>query len=343
VERLTGMKLLDFLKLRLAELEFSKESYMLADPEGVSMGGTGLVATPMDVLKFGYLLLKEGRLNGKQLVPASYIREATSCLTETAACAPLPSEACGYGYMIWQNEKGGYVLYGMGGQLVAVFPNEQLIFVTTADTQGIAGGNQLIYDAFYRNIYEPLRQKQETAYSFQAAAALQTRLSELSLAPLHCFANGKKWLHSSEIAKTVNRNTYRLCSVHPAAKDGKEAIRDFTDMTFLFKETGDGELHFTLHDIPCCLSFAFGRLSEGIFPIYNLHYASSAVWFDERTLYIRFHIIDAYTGSVLMQFYFGDEDLTVYMKKNEESCFGEFQGHFYGTLERKSSSVERNL
>lgn len=80
------------------------------------------------------------------------------------------------------------------------------------------------------------------------------------------------------------------------------------------------------------MSFAFGRLSEGIFPIYDLKYASSGVWLDENTLYLRFHIIDEYTGSVHMQFLFGENDLTVYLKKNEESCFEEFNGHFYGKV-----------
>ncbi len=331
-ERLGGMNMLDFLKDRLSELELSTESYMIADPDNVSMGGTGLVATSMDILKFGYLLLKEGNIDGKQLVPASFIKRAVSCLTETAVTAPLPSEACGYGYMIWQNEKGGYVLYGMGGQLVAIFPNEQLILVTTADTQGISGGNQFIYDAFYRDIYEPLRQKKDFSISPEATFALQERLRTLAITPLSCFVSQKEWSLFSQTAKRVHSKTYRIVDSCPKTGKQGENVSVFNSFTFLFNNESENELHISCRNTLHHLTFGFGKLAEGIFPIYHLKYASSGVWLDEHTLYIRFHIIDKYTGSVHMQFYFGDDDLTVYMKKVEESCFAEFNGHFYGKM-----------
>ena len=97
VERLSGMPMLDYLKEKLSVLEFSDESYMLTDPFGVSMGGSGLVALPSDLLKFGYLLSHDGNIDGTQLVSASYIKTATSHLSDTRITAPLPSEACGYG------------------------------------------------------------------------------------------------------------------------------------------------------------------------------------------------------------------------------------------------------
>ena len=78
---------------------------MLTDPFGVSMGGSGLTATPMDLLKFAYLIAHEGLVDGKQLLSSSYIREATSNLTPTLVPAPCRSEACGYGYQFWRNEK----------------------------------------------------------------------------------------------------------------------------------------------------------------------------------------------------------------------------------------------
>ena len=81
VERLSGMPMLDYLKEKLSVLEFSGESYMLTDPFGVSMGGSGLVALPSDLLKFGYLLSHDGNIDGTQLVSASYIKTATSHLS----------------------------------------------------------------------------------------------------------------------------------------------------------------------------------------------------------------------------------------------------------------------
>ena len=62
VEKLTGQKLLDFLKDRiLRQIGFSEESYIMEDPFGVSMGGAGLMAKPTDMLKVGLMLLNGGK------------------------------------------------------------------------------------------------------------------------------------------------------------------------------------------------------------------------------------------------------------------------------------------
>ena len=103
------------------------------------MGGSGLVAYPMDMMKFGYFLAHKGNVCGQQLISASYIDMAVSNLSDTCVTAPLPSEAQGYGMQFWRGEKNNYVCYGMGGQFIIVFPDYDLICVTTADTQSIGG------------------------------------------------------------------------------------------------------------------------------------------------------------------------------------------------------------
>ena len=53
VEKLTGMKMLDYLRNKvLNEIGFSKEAYCLTDGFGVSMGGSGLMATSRDLMLF---------------------------------------------------------------------------------------------------------------------------------------------------------------------------------------------------------------------------------------------------------------------------------------------------
>lgn len=62
-----------------------------------------------------------------------------------------------------------------------------------------------------------------------------------------------------------------------------------------------------------------------------MRYAASGVWLRPDTLYVKAHIIDEYVGSVHFEFVFGDDDMTVFMKKQEESLFQEFSGHLYCT------------
>ena len=314
VEKLAGTDMLSYLKIKLEPLSFSKGSYMIKDPFGVSMGGSGLVATPMDILKFGYLLMHDGL----GIVPSEYIRQATSNLTPTLMTAPLPSEACGYGYQIWQNERGGYVCYGMGGQFVICLPEYDLICVTTADTQGMAGGNQLIYDAFYEEIVDHLA-PHALPEAAQGQVELAALLGNLAISPL----NGTT--HSGRSGE-INSKEYQLI----ANPNG------FSKLSIEFYESMDGTpeygiLHYTLREKKYELRFGFGNLQCGTFPIYEMHYAASGEWLSEETLYIRAHIIDEYVGSVRFELTFGDNDVTVFMKKVEESLFSEFNGHLYGT------------
>lgn len=340
VERLSGMDMLSYLKEKLAPLGLSEESYMLKDPFGISLGGSGLVAKPMDLLKFGYLIMHEGAVPAScitdastssknltisdadtlQLVPASYLRDATSNLTPTVATAPLPSESCGYGYQIWQNEKGGYVCYGMGGQFIIFLPKYDLICVTTADTQGMAGGNQLIYDALYEEIL-PYISDAPLAESPSEYEHLCQQLNNLAIAPL---------------ANTLTiSDCQRFSGKEYTLLDNKNGFSKLS-VEFIESQTNDslgvtkGILHYTLYNQECELHFGFNHLELGNFPGYDMKYAASAEWISHDILYIRAHIIDEYLGSVRFELTFGENDVTVFFKKVEESLFNEYNGHLYG-------------
>lgn len=315
-ERLSGRPMLDYLKEKLSPLEFSAASYMVTDPFGVSLGGSGLVATSMDLLKFGYLIAHKGTINGMQLVPASYIETATSHLTDTCVTAPLPSEACGYGYQFWRNQKNGYTCYGMGGQLIIFLPDHDLICVTTADTQGIGGGNQVIYDALYEEILPYIS---DTPLPAQAEEneRLQNQLLNLKIAPV-------KGNLSSPLADRISGTTF-----HAA-----ENPLGFSRLCLTL--SGDsGILSFSLNGKEHSLPFGIGTLLTGAFPVYGFHCASGGAWLADHTFYLKVHLIDSVVGSVRFQFSFRDEDghtdLTLFMKKQEESLLNEFNGHLYFT------------
>ena len=72
-------------------------------------------------------------------------------------------------------------------------------------------------------------------------------------------------------------------------------------------------------------------MQTGAFPLYDLYYAASGAWLSDGTLYIKAHIIDSYVGSIHFQLSFGENDLTVFIRKKEESLFQEFDGHLYCT------------
>ena len=118
IERLSGMNLLEYLrKSFLDEIGFSKEAFIIDDPYGVPMGGSGLCARPSDMLKVIYLISKDGAWNGKQLIPADYIRKAHTKQSDPYGKSGTIEEMQGYGYKIWMTRNGGYALYGMAASL----------------------------------------------------------------------------------------------------------------------------------------------------------------------------------------------------------------------------------
>ncbi len=233
----------------------------------------------------------------------------------------------------------------MGGQLILCYPAHDLLVVTTADTQGMSGANQLIYDAIQEILLPALEISQTAAVKSQSPGtqdpdwpALQQRLSRLAIEPVHSvFAQSsspslrKATLHSPFLpmvpvsfldprtdGKRISGQTYQFPEGEP-----------FTSLT-LDLGTDSGTLYYTLDGIHCRLPFGLSRVVPGTFPIYKMFCASSGMWLDEHTFYIRTHLLDTSVGSVHFQLYFGEEDVTVFLKKQEETLFGEYTGHLYG-------------
>lgn len=153
VEKLTGMKMLDYMRKEiLDELGFSKEAYMIPDPVGVSQGGSGMMSTLQDMACVAYLCNQYGVLDGKELLPVDFMKEATSNQVPTDLNAKL-DEKCGYGYFMWMPREEGFTFFGMGGQLAVCFPKYDFCYVTMADVIGSPCGVQLLHDCFYQTVY----------------------------------------------------------------------------------------------------------------------------------------------------------------------------------------------
>lgn len=147
VKKLTGKGVLDYLREKcLDQTGFSREAYIIPDPFGSEMGGSGLMARPMDLLKLGRYCMDTIR-NGEGKF-ADYLRDAVSFQVPTIHFGQTLDEQQGYGYQFWRI-RNGFAMYGMGGQYVLFYPDQDLIFVVTADTQNIKGGNQKILDLIH--------------------------------------------------------------------------------------------------------------------------------------------------------------------------------------------------
>jgi CubicO group peptidase (beta-lactamase class C family) len=354
VEKLTGKDELTYMKERmLNHLDFSKNSYMVKDPFGVSIGGSGLMATPMDVLKVLYVLSKKGTVecsDGQVRALFAFIEEATSNISDSLMTAPLPSEAQGYGMQMWQNEKGGFVLYGMGGQLAISLPSEKMLVMTTADTQGMQGGNQIIYDTIYKNLlgadakelsdYDTLMSYADTLYIAPPRLPDSYAVSRKGFDPAvmpefvkgiadGLDANGGA---NSDASSTADNDA--SSGAFTLKYDLDENSFGFTALNLTLSNDGECNLELTLNEKPCRISFGINKMQQGLFPIYDIPYTAGAIFTRDNVLYIRAHLIGECVGSVRFQLFFEEDEVTVFMLKIEETYFNEFDGHLQGRLVR---------
>jgi CubicO group peptidase (beta-lactamase class C family) len=99
--------------------------------DGINNGCCLLKLAPADMVKIGRLYLNRGRWEGRQILPAEWVEQATA-----------PSETrSDYGLFWWLETLGAhraFVAEGRGGQLIAVVPETRtVIAVSTTPTEGV--------------------------------------------------------------------------------------------------------------------------------------------------------------------------------------------------------------
>ena len=97
--------------------------------DGSGDGAAGLLLTTRELGKLGLLALRGGCWDGKQVVPAAYLREAMQ--KQVDAGGPEP-DGRGYGFLWWITPGGIPYMAGQGGQYVVVLSGLDLVAVITA-------------------------------------------------------------------------------------------------------------------------------------------------------------------------------------------------------------------
>ena len=316
VQKLSGKTVLDYLRdVCLDQIGFSQEAYMIQDPFGLVMAGSGLVAKPMDLMVFAQLLMADGVYHGSPLLSADYLSQATSKQVDTRAQGTFPETRVGYGYQFWRNRSDGYSCFGMGGQLAICLPAYDLIVVTTADTQGMAGGNQFIYDSLYEMVL-PYLSDSPLHVSSEGSTDLSKLLANLEVRPVAIDPDLPQ-------ATSHHHHPYTLAT-NPHGYSHFALEIDHTANEGCLKYKRKGQWHQ--------LSFGVGHMVASLFPAYEQACISSGAWVAPNTFYIKSHIIDASLGAIHFYLTFTDQGLSIFMKKVMETDFLEFDGYLEGHM-----------
>jgi CubicO group peptidase (beta-lactamase class C family) len=124
----TGMNIMEFARENLFGPLGITNFLWRTDRQGIYDAAGGLLMTPRDMAKYGYLILNKGVWEGKRVIPAGFVAESVKTQTRFSANA-------GYGYQSWWTvpADGYYYAAGIKGQQIYVMEKQDMIVVTTCN------------------------------------------------------------------------------------------------------------------------------------------------------------------------------------------------------------------
>lgn len=306
IQRVTGQTLHEYLRPRLFDpLSISGEDWE-TNPQGINTGGYGLRIKTEDIAKFGQLFLQKGTWNGKQIVPAKWIEEATCSQIASNSSKPnRPKEeddwAQGYGYQFWRCRPGGYRGDGAFGQFCMVMADYDAVIAITSESFSMQNSMNLVWEHLLPAMHK-------SASTLPADPASHTALSK-KLKALHL--NPPQLNRYSPIADRISGKEFMLDTNEFKAK----AVQ------LIFQgETCTMNVNYGIarHQLICGINkwVEQKNAKRGTpFPLSgsaNVHspIAGSATWADDNTLIVTLRLMEGAHANGLT-FIFSDNHVTI--------------------------------
>lgn len=270
---------------------------------------------PNDLAKIGLLYLQQGRWDGKQIVPADWVRDS---LTPSA----FPKNAIdllnrdmtpnrelstrnwvaqrfirpftdGYGYQWWLDRDGNYTALGTNGQYLIVSPEYNLIYAVTSKSSGMAQFKPA--ELFYQYVL-PAVEAEKTSENREAGKALAGYADP----PAHEDVAGPI-PELPEIAEKVSGITYAMDS-NPYKTDNVRLLFDkskpYAELSYTARESWAPDFRIGLDGIQ-----RYTNTNVGIF-------AAAGKWMSRDTFAVEVEII-GYTTFDSWEFRFVGDQLIV--------------------------------
>jgi CubicO group peptidase (beta-lactamase class C family) len=129
----SGRSTLDFAREQLFKPLGITDIVWRQDPQGLATGGFGLYMLPRDMAKIGYLYLRRGQWDGRQLIPAAWVDKIEHATVDMhLGTTPPMHYANGWWTM---PDKRAYMAVGFLNQVMLVLPEHDAVLVTTGRTR----------------------------------------------------------------------------------------------------------------------------------------------------------------------------------------------------------------
>ena len=231
VQKVTGVTVLEYLRPRLFEPLGFKDPVWVSSPQGITAGAYGLSVRTEEIARFGELYLRNGMWNGKQVIPATWVQQATSMQTSTGS-APASDWDQGYGYQFWRSRHNSFRGDGAFGQYCMVIPELDAVVAITSGVRNMQQVMNLVWDKLL-----PAMKPGRLAENPAARRQLEARLATLKVkfpsgsasSPLSASVSGK-WFEFAENDRGIKAVSFDFNSTSPT----------------LIVRTADGETRMTV-------------------------------------------------------------------------------------------------
>ncbi len=181
VQKVTGQKVIDYLRPRLFEPLGIEGMDWETDLRGINTGGWGLRLKTEDMAKFGQLFLQKGNWKGKQIIPESWVEEASTVKILQDPTAPQSKKDSsdwlqGYCYQMWRCRNNAYRGDGAFGQFIIVMPDKDAVVAITAETANMQDEINLVWQYLL-----PSMQDEVLPANNAMSSKLKEQLAALSL------------------------------------------------------------------------------------------------------------------------------------------------------------------
>jgi CubicO group peptidase (beta-lactamase class C family) len=130
ITKVTGKLAEDYAREKLFDPLGITNWHWDRDPQGLTIGDGMLTLLPRDMAKIGYLYLHHGEWEGRQLLPLGWA-DVLNHKTVNMHAPEDPNQSYSNFFWIFP-QKHVYMATGLRGQLIAVFPDLDIVAVTTA-------------------------------------------------------------------------------------------------------------------------------------------------------------------------------------------------------------------
>jgi len=168
ITKTTGQRLRDYLEPRFFQPLGITDVHWDMGPENINPGANGLSWRTADIVKLCMLYAQQGRWNGRQLLPADWIAQATRRQDGNED----------YGFQWWIGPGDAYYALGLFSQVGLVFPHHDVVLAFTAAIDESRHIMPIVWKHFPSAFADGPIPRQDAAW-----AALRERTAHLRLLP----------------------------------------------------------------------------------------------------------------------------------------------------------------